>query len=49
MQPPDPEGLMERLDILLQRFRSNDFDLDLDSQEANLGQHSNVGMLTQPT
>jgi hypothetical protein len=28
MQPPDPEGLMERLDILLQRFRSNDFDLD---------------------
>ena len=27
-QPPDPEGLMERLDILLQLFHSNDFDLD---------------------
>jgi hypothetical protein len=28
VQPPDPEGLMERLNILLQRFHSNDFDLD---------------------
>ena len=27
VQPPDPEGLMERLNILLQRFRSNDFDV----------------------
>ncbi len=28
VQPPDPEGLMERLNILLQQFHSNDFDLD---------------------
>ena len=27
VQPPDPEGLMERLNILLQRFHSNDFDV----------------------